>query len=105
MSGSLRCGSSLKLKVDLMKVQIPPPRWSFGRSRRQVAYPGIEMSWSVTFEDNQDSVITTISQLLFVIVHAMSSVLLTIDLALDKNNLGNDVVPGLWVALLTLIKL
>ena len=60
MSGSLRCGSSLKLKVDLMKVQIPPPRWSFGRSRRQVAYPRIEMSWSVTFEDNQDSVITTI---------------------------------------------
>ena len=61
------------------------------------------MSWSVAFEDNQDSVITAISQLLFVIVHAMSLVLLTIDL--DKNNLRNDVVPGLWVALLAVIKL
>ena len=33
----------------------------------------------------------------------MSSILLTIDLAFDKNNLGNDVVPGLWVALLTVL--
>ena len=70
-----------------MKVQIPPSPWSFGRSRRQVPHPAIKISWSVTFEDNQESIITAISQLLLVIVHAMSSVLLTIDLAFDKNNL------------------
>ena len=73
-----------------MKVQILLSPWSFGRSRRQVPHPAIKISLSVTFEDKQDSIITAISQLLLVIVHAISLVLLTIDLVFDKNNLEND---------------
>lgn len=68
-----------EVEVDLINVQMPPPRWSLSRSRRQVAYPGIDINWSVTLDVNHDSVITAISQLLQVIEQAMSSSLLTID--------------------------